>query len=282
MFYNILKDENFAEGFKLKGLNSIKDGHSCRKIICGNGGVPDWFLCQWNSKYNLLDDGVVEKKPQGFKFYDISKAVETNLNGTVTLSLDASKEYDEPRKPDQPWPHILLEQDIEPFVKMDDISSLRVCGRFGLKEFVDYMGETAKEYHTAQFVWVVVVKNVNRKSPDFGHFIWVVMSILDSRYEVTPLYCAQDKALPDGEFIYSFSSGDYLKNKPKVGEFQSVNFDLYPKMPEILARAQKAKYLTETKFSDLAVTGMNFGFEITGTYKAVMQVEKPAILAEKR
>ena len=100
MFYNILKDENFAEGFKLKGLNSIKDGHSCRKIICGNGGVPDWFLCQWNSRYNLLDDGVVEKKPQGFKFYDVSKAVETNLNGTVTLSLDASKEYDEPRKPD--------------------------------------------------------------------------------------------------------------------------------------------------------------------------------------
>ena len=276
MYKNILQDDKFEKGFKLKGLNSLVDGHVPKKIVCGNGSVPPWFLCQWNSRYDMAVDGVEEKTKNGYRFYDESKEVQVE-NGAITLSLDAGKEYDAPRKECEPWPHLLVEQVVEPCVKLGDIDSLRVTGSFTLTEFCDYMNGKAEEYHTTQFVWVTVIKNVNEKSADFGRFIWVVMSVLDSRYEIVPLYCAQDKALPNGEYIYSFNSGDYMKGKLVLNETQTICFDLYPRLREILDCAKKVGNLIHTDFSELAVTGMNFGFEITGTYKATIKTENAGI-----
>lgn len=277
MTYNILRDADFKNGFRLKGLNSLKDGHSAKKTVCGKGEIPDWFLCQWNSRYDMATDGVLEKTAEGYRFYDASKSLETDEKGGVILSLGAEKEYDRPRAVDEPWPHLLLEQNVEPYVRILDLSGLRVKGTFELKEFRDYMAGKGEEHHTAQFVWVMVVKNVNERSPDFGHFLWIVMSLFDSRYEFSPLYCAQDKALPDGEFIYSFCSADYMKGKLLAGEPQTVDFDVYPRLGEMLKRAQAARYLTKTEMSDLALTGMNFGFEITGTYRASVLAEEVGI-----
>lgn len=281
MFYNILHDAKFENGFKLKGLNSLKDGHFCRKMIENNGKVPEWFLCQWNSRYDFCTDGVIEKLDKGYKFYDGSKSITVDKNGAILMTLDASKEFSAPRKPDEPWPHLLLEQDIEPYVKLDDIKSLKMQGTFELKDFCDFMGGNAEEYHTTQFVWVTVIKNVNEKSPDFGHFIWVVLNISDSRYEITPFYCAQDKALPNGEFIYSFGSSAFFSGKLEKNCPKTIDFDVYPKLNEILSCAQKAHYLPDTRIQELAITGMNFGFEITGTYSASILVKDIAIQIEK-
>ncbi|MBQ7163831.1 MAG: hypothetical protein IJR61_00705, partial [Clostridia bacterium] len=185
-------------------------------------------------------------------------------------------------KPSEPWPHLLLEQDIEPFVRVGDVDTIRVKGRFELLGFTDYMDEAAEEHHTAQFVWVMVFRNVNERSSDFGRFMWVVMGIFDSRYEVMPLYCAQDNAMPDGEFIYSFSSADYLDGRLKTGVPQDVDFDVYPRLKEIFARARSAGYLTHTAFEDLALTGMNFGFEITGTFSAAISVKQPELIVKEK
>ena len=277
MSYNILRDAKFEKGFKLKGLNSIKDGHFCRKTIENEGGVPEWFLCQWNSRYDFCYDGVLEQNGEGYRFYDASKSIGVDKKGSVLMTLNASKEYDAPRKPYEPWPHLLLEQDVEPYIRIADVKSLKIKGTFELKDFRDFMQGKAEEHHTAQFVWVTVVKNVNEKSPDFGHFVWIVLNIMDSRYEVTPFYCAQDKALPDGEFIYSFGSADFLKGKIEKNSPVSIDFDLYPRLNEILSRAKSAGYLLHTTLADTAVTGMNFGFEITGTYLASMLVKNVAV-----
>ena len=277
---NILKDSNYKNGFMLKGLSSLKDGHESKKdIILNKNKKPSWFICQWNSKYNFIEDGQIKIDDDSFEIKDETKTLYAK-NGKVIFSLDTKNEYDHPRKANEPWPHLLLEQNIDNY-PIKDLKSLRIKGKFELLDFENYMPKGTQEgIHTSQFVVVLVAKNVNKESQDYNHFVWIVFSIFDCRYRKSPLYCSQDHALPNGEFIYSFSSDDYMENLLELHKPQVIDFDLYKMIPNILAIAQKHGFLTNTKFEDLALSGTNFGFEITGTFKSTISVDDYQIIAE--
>ena len=70
----LLADEGFRYGFNLKGLNSIRDGHGAIKSFQLTDRRPKWFLCQWNSKYNLIS-GEFNVKKDGYRIRDASKSL---------------------------------------------------------------------------------------------------------------------------------------------------------------------------------------------------------------
>ncbi len=269
---NLLLDGQFGKGFKLKGLNSLRDGHEPIKMFCLGDQKPDWFLCQWNSKYNLTQGSLVREKG-GYRIYDESKSLQVEKNGkTLVFDLKASKEYSEPRKESQPWPHLLIEQEITQSNSVKNLNKIVCDAKFKLLKFNDYMGDEKSDYHTAQFVWVVTLKDVNPLSPSYNSFIWVVMCPFDSRYEYAPLFTKQDTALPDGEFIYSFCGRDFLDKPMKLGEESRIKIDLYGKLPMILACAQKNGFMQGSRLEDLVISSTNMGFEITGTFDCCVSV----------
>lgn len=276
---NLLVDENFRKGFKLKGLNSLRDGHSPIKLIKCEEETPDWFLCQWNSKYNLIN-GNFDIDNGGYTISDKSKTLRVNKDGGVEFGLKASLEYDKPRKSNEPWPHLLIEQEITANNEVKNLNKIECQANFTLLEFKDFMGQTKEEYHTVQFVWVVTLRDDNEKSPSFGNFIWVVMCPFDSRYEYVPLFTKQDMAMPDGEFIYSFCGKDFMPKAMALGETVQVKFDLYEKLPQILRCAQENGFMRGSRLEDLVVSSTNMGFEITGTFDCKVSVDNLKINIE--
>lgn len=273
----LLADEGFRYGFNLKGLNSIRDGHGAIKSFQLTDRRPKWFLCQWNSKYNLIS-GEFNVKKDGYRIRDASKSLTVQRDSELVFELDANKEYAAPRGENDPWPHLLIEQEITENNRIRDLGRLVCHARFRLLEFESYMHGEEKEYHAAQFVWVVTLKDANPDSPSYNSFIWVVFCPFDSRYEFAPLFTQQDKALPDGEFIYSFGGRDFMEKSLWDGEEALMHFDLFPRIDAILACAQSRGFMTGSRKEDLIVSSTNMGFEITGTFRCKVSVKDLKII----
>ena len=281
MQYSLLSDERFTRGFDLKGLNSIRDGHTPIKTFTLLGETPSWFLCQWNSKYNLKDGNFVVSKDK-YEIFDKSKHLTCYHTQKLIFDLNAAEEYDAPRGACDPWPHLLIEQEITQNNKICDLEELVYNATFRLEALENFMGDQEREHHTAQFVWVLTLKDDNPISQSYGHFIWVVLPIFDSRYQFCPLFMNQDTALPDGEFIYSFSSDTFFDKPLWSKEPTKLHFDLLPHILTILQSAQSKGYMVGTKIEDLIVSSMNMGFEITGTFHCQISVENLALTARRR
>ena len=271
----LLKDVFLKKGVKLKGLNSIKDGHEPIKIFASGSDYPDWFLCQWNSSFNL-SDGVFLKGLDEYEIYDKSKYFKADGKKLI-FELKAGKEFTGPRDKDEPWPHLLIEQEITENNRIRNLKKILCRADFSLTYLEDYMKDGKKDYHTVQFVWVVTFKDDNPSSPSYGSFIWVVMSPFDYRYEFAPLFMQQDTALPNGEFIYSFCGRDFMDKPLSVGSTARLELELYEKLPQILEQAQRNGFMKQSKLEDLVISSTNMGFEITGTFDCRIVVENLGI-----
>lgn len=278
MVNDLLNDGDFNLGFKLKGLNSIRDGHEPIKAFSLTDKIPEWYLCQWNSRYNLKN-GKFAVGDDEYNISDKSKSLTVVGHKKLIFKLNAGREYDAPRKEHEPWPHLLIEQEITENNRICDFERLICHGKFRLLEFESFMNGAEREYHTAQFVWVVTLKDDNPESPSYNRFIWVVLCPFDSRYEYAPLHMNQDVALPDGEFIYSFSAKDFLSRPLWDKDTVTVDFDLMPHIDKILSCAQDKGFMIGSKADDLIVSSTNMGFEVTGTFLCKISAEDIRITA---
>lgn len=272
----LLKDKKLQSGVRLKGLNSLKDGHASVKDFSLTGEMPAWYLCQWNSKYNLKN-GVFEIGDGKYSVSDESKIFTVYKNGDLEFELNARREYAAARRECEPWPHLLIEQEITENNRVKDMRSIVCSADFRLEKFKNYMGAEEREYHTAQFVWVVTLKDDNPSSPSYNSFIWVVMCPFDSRYDYAPLSTMQDTALPDGEFIYSFCASDFIDKPMKSGETVKMRLDLYPHLGRMLQCAQNKGFMKGSRAEDLVISSTNMGFEITGTFDCRVSVKNLGI-----
>ena len=153
---------------------------------------PIWQLCQWSSRYDLAGaepkheaDGRDKADEAGktcetgktseagktseVAFENEAKRVALAEDGTLTLGLTTSREYDHPRKADEPWTHLLVQQDFDSPPHIAEIEALH----FAMELKVDYchnrLGEAFdEEIHTAQAPFYLMVRNGNKESKDYG------------------------------------------------------------------------------------------------------------------
>lgn len=200
----------------------------------------------------------------------------------MIFELDADKEYTAPRNQNEPWPHLLIEQEISQNNAVKNLKKIECSAKFQLLEFKNYMEGKEREYHAAQFVWVVTLKDANPRSESYNSFIWVVFCPFDSRYDFVPLYMQQDMALPEGEFIYSFAGKDFMDRSLWDGEKAVLCIDLYPYLETILSCAQSRGFMKGSRCEDLVISSTNMGFEITGTFRCKISVEDLKIVVENK
>ncbi len=312
-YKNLLADENFSKGFIVTvpkdGGEKQPDGTTklyhdeylrMESAEADKVSVPDWTLAQWGSQYDFLDSYKKSYYEGGNALRVMSKgkavggeylpAKVFDANGTersVYLELNAETEYDAPRRSGESWPHILLSQDFsDRLIHVASQKEIVMAMEFEITKFEDRMGSAAdKNLHCAQFVFYVTLQNRTQGSSGYGEYIWFGIGLWDNRNvgTVTHLYAAQDggKENNTGAFIYSPSSALYYPQfrgvVPKAHTPVSMRFNILQTARDAFDLAKQRNYLANTAWEDLYVGGMNFGFEVTGTYNVGADVEQVGI-----
>lgn len=287
----LFKDSNFANGFRITKTDTAAEGgpyHSeyLRHYSETSLKTPSWTMCQWGSKYDFYQNYNEVSSADNLEFTYTSKggkniagsfvpAKKLSFNsktGSVYLECNAEVEYETPRGGSDPWVHVLLEQDFgDNLVNVNACESLIMEAQFEIKKFEDKMGSDFNAgLHAAQVVWYVTLQNRNRESADYGKYIWFGINLWDNRSagQVTNLYAQLDGGT--SSFIYNPSSRLYYADNnfrlPEVNQKITASLDISDIARSAYNLAIQRGFLGTTQYEDLYVGGMNFGFEVPGTY----------------
>lgn len=282
----IILDNRFENGFAVKpqtdgdneiiGYLTYGDAETRKPVMV----LAQWYCGYWvinNAEeyagHNILN-GYRKNSGSVYEWGDASKRVRLDrMNGQLELELNASREYNRDRIYGEPWPHILIEYqtDVMPICKAERIVlNLDFC----LSKAVCHMAKEDEELHTAQFVWYAILKNDNPLKKDYGKYIWFGCTLYDSRYERMPFSAEIDggKEVNTGMLIYKPATDEYLPCRPKVGEEQSIRYDMTERLTEAYTEACRKGQFIDTDIEDLVITGGNIGWEVTGTYDVCMRI----------
>lgn len=276
---SLLRDTRFQNGFE---INAPKPGkHVATGVFQPPTATnkPAWRLCQWNSKFDLSLSKPEILDNQTIRMGNEAKAVTISSADTrndLILALDSRPEYGgKVRTKEQPWPHLLVEQSVQPFVLFKDISRIAFTleARLLTNECFTLEGYT-RNLHTAQFPMTLIVQNRNKHSKGFGDFIWFCVSLYDERKPFSDLYAAKDTADPSAKMIYSPPSKTFSQQTLHDGKWATFSHaNLYPLFCEAIGLARKRGYLKESPdVGDFAISSVNIGWEVTGINNVAIQI----------
>lgn len=286
----------FADPYLKNGVSLVDSaGNGCGDLVfTGSYGAPSWTFAQWFTKYDLSDYSSRSYSKGGAAFRYVSKGETKNgeyvpaktlaidsTTATIFMELNAEVEYDAPRKSGEGWPHTLFSQDFSGnLIHVCELSELVMDMDYTVTKCEDKMnGAADPDLHCAQFVWYITLQNRTPGSAGYGQYIWFGLNLWDNRMEgkTGAEYAQQDVGKEDSTlaFIYQPSSDRFLETGkiPAVGERTEVNFSLLDTARYAYNLARERGYLADTAWEDIYVGGMNFGFEITGTYNAAVEIE---------
>ncbi|MBQ9710523.1 MAG: hypothetical protein IJV67_07870 [Clostridia bacterium] len=263
-----------------------------------NLSQPEWNLCQWATRYPFHDvNNSSPHLPEGkinyafedlgngkYQYTNSSKSVRVDTaTGELSLGLKASECYKYHRTQGQEWPHLLVEKYIcnqaNPPKQCHIASSQSLMMNVDVRvnSFVDYMGEEANPgLHSAICVMYLFVSNLDRGM--FTDMLWFGIYLFDNRYIITSQESFPDvgtKGSATEKWIFNVASSEYfdldynlktVEGEIIFNEWRTVQVDVLGKIYEAFNSAQANGYMKNSKWENLYINGMYFGFELPGTY----------------
>ncbi|MEQ4206735.1 hypothetical protein [Actinopolymorpha sp. B9G3] len=236
----------------------------------------------------LFDDSrLVGLTADGDGYESAAKRLIRCHDGGLWLEAMASAEYDRPRQPGEPWPHLLVEQVWGAAgVRLVDLAKLQ----FGLTARVDHVVNcmSPAEYdpglHAAQVTAYFTLQNRNESSPDYGNLVWFGVPVVDNRYDIPPAHYAEDAGHtgPTNQFIAVMPGSEFWDRSIKDGRWHSIRTDLLPFLHHAFSVAQQGGYLPRTRVEELRITTFNFGWELPGAFDVALQVKPLTAVAVVR
>jgi hypothetical protein len=303
----LLPDPTFSKWLSIKGLGQPDDDGDTKGVFrtANPVGAPVWSLAQWASRHSLADPAVTQQKQfDAFRFQiaNPSKRVAVDCRrGEIDLGLFASACYDRPRQAGERWPHLLAQTALtdtrypSTSCRLADMRRLDVALSCRLESFVDKNPGADPKLHAAQFQLFLVVQNLTRGDDGYGDMMWFGIPVFDNRYPVKAESYSRDGGKPDasGKFIYSLpgkiclvdGKGFFKNEKPLAGKdarWADIRVNAAPWIEYAFKLAQRNGFLRTSEFRDLYVSGLNLGWEMPGTYDAVMQVRDFSLTATPR
>src|SRR5262249_4481218 len=190
-----------------------------------------------------------ERSDQGIvRFATATKAVTfgpaKGNERTVVLLVRGSREYGgHLRSPDQPWPHLLVEQPLTQQPSLTELASLRFRITYQLLRAQTNGPGPLRAWHCAQFQAVIIVKNLNQASAGYGDYLWFGIPLYDSRYRVPPEYAGTD-AVGSGKFVYSAPGKAFGEPPAGKGDWVNIDCDLVQLIRQGVERAWKNNFMT--------------------------------------
>lgn len=290
----------FADPFMKNGIRILKPDGTTAGTIAGTAatGEASWVFSQWGSKYDLYDyaDRTFFDDGNAFTYISDGKRIDgetvpgkiltiDSTNGSVYMELNAETEYDAPRQNGEGWPHTLVSQDFGPdLVHISELSDLVMNMTYEITKFEDCMGSTANSNaHCAQLVWYITVQNRTEGHKDYGKYVWFGITLWDNRSSgaVSNGFAAEDAGKEDATHSFIYQPSSTLVHSdgkcPVVGQKKTVDFHMLESVRTAFDTAKSRGYLGDTEWEDLYIGGMNFGFEVTGTYNVATQIDSVGV-----
>jgi hypothetical protein len=286
---DLVRDTRFQNGFE---INAPKAGkHVAMGVFQPPTATdkPAWRLCQWNSMFDLSLSNPEVLDNQTIRMGNKAKSVtisSSNAGNDLILALDSRPEYDgKVRTKGQAWPHLLVEQSVQPIVLFKDISRIAftIEARLLTNACFKLEGYT-RNLHTAQFPMTFIVQNRNKQSKGFGDFIWFCVALYDERKPFSDLYAAKDTADPSAKMIYTPPSKTFSQQTLHDGDWATFSHtNLCTLFSEAISLARTRGYLKESPdFGDFAISSVNIGWEVTGINNVAIQIRNLDIKVDRR
>ncbi len=276
---NMIQDADFRQGATI--ISPAKPLRMVGKLPLSD--MPDaqsiWLVTQWHSKCNIrtiplvIEDGAYVYKNE-------YKTVARDPDGTLTLRVNASEEYSRVRESIQdPWVHLYFEQRFAEPHPIGDAEEMRMQVKFAVPHFRDATpdGKTDPSVHAVIAMVYIILKDMNPESPAFGQYINFCVMLYDNRTGVTPEdwfvdtgYNPQDATQM---MIYQMDSSEYVDPVYADGTWHTVDFDPLPFFKKALAISQEQGCMVGSKFEDISVSSVFFGFEMPGMMDCEIKIK---------
>ncbi len=279
-----IEDSKFARGLAMSPLTP-------HEVISGGGfektnpdtlhfprpseEKPAWQACQWHSRHNIAHTQMTRTR-HGRTYCNAGKRISLSRKGVLTLEILTSQEYSAPRKNGEQWPHLLIQQDFRPTIPLENVGRMVVSFDLRLLYCRQMMkpDEFDPSLHTAHTPFYLSLRNVNPKSADHGNSLWMGIQSFDYRYEQL-----SDKH----EVSWDIGTARYIYQMPPRLLWGDIRFtdhrwhrleaDIMPHLRNAVSNLQERGLFKDTRLEDFAVEGMNFGWEVPGTFDAAIQVK---------
>lgn len=292
-YTSVYVDPKFERGFKVSYKNHEEGGGTGFEVkgILDYGGTqtnPWWRIAQWGFENCLveqcLDAGTDTFEDGWYKYADAAKKVEVKPStGSIYLYADSSKEYEKPRKYGEYWPSLLVDQLTGSTKRLTEYEELYLDMEFTLTDTECLM--TKREYnsdlHSLQFLWFVTVQDLTHVGN--VDYLWFGVCPYDARYDLPPEFIGADISDTQdqtGKFTCFVDTKKFMSEKAEVGKKVKFKYNILPEMLRMFGIAQERGYMKQSTLADLSVTSSNFGFELTGTYKAGVMIDSIKLMAK--
>jgi len=288
---NVFDDMDFTHKFGLKGFSSFENGHTIFGELNYDGAKEGirWEIAEWASRHLLKDEVTATPIADGgIDFHNAGKSVKL-YPGKNRISLESicTEEYEAPRKGDQAWIHLLLEQGIskEKKIPLSSVEHLWLELEFEIPYVKNGMSESEfkNDLHTAQLSWYFTIENTACAKTDFEgrpDYYWFGLPLYDYRFESqSGPNIAYDRGTE--KLIYAMDERKYIKDgKVEIGKTYSFKIDVIENVREGFDLTKKEGWLRGAEWKDMCIGSMNLGWEMPGTFNAEFVIKKMSVEAE--
>lgn len=270
-----LKDVGLHNGFLLLGMHPVNDT-AVKKTVKFGDEEPAWSICQWWSKHNLAggeesDDG----KQYSLKNQGKTLGIDREKVG-VTLEVSGSNEFESyNEQAPAEWPHLLVHGVTKP-IALSDAEKIDASLNFTLTKSEDKRNSDGNGFQ-AQFAWFIYISDVNPESAGYNNFLYFGLNIFDSTKVYAPASAQQDTANGPGSFIYALGANQFMQKRVKTNVNNSFTYDILPEIKNSISVAQSKGFMQGSSFEDLAIIGMNIGWEVFDRWDVSVTIYDMAI-----
>ncbi|WP_256009542.1 hypothetical protein [Desertivirga xinjiangensis] len=268
----VIKDNSFDNGIQMIGANSSQPDVIDTIYPFGKTGkAPSWKIAQWASRFVMNDEKPSVNNDTVIYMNEGKRITFLKQGGSTTVGLEVngSKEYLAPRKSNESWPHLLMEQSFADPVSLKNIKALNYTIAAKLMYAKDHLGSAFhKDLHTTQITFILSVQNTNKNSPGYRDYFWFGLPLYDYRYRDIAAYAAQDLGKEDAtkKFISFVASNELFSGSMHDGNWITINKDIYPLLISAFKLAQQRGFLKGSTIDDMGLSSTNLGWEVPGTY----------------
>lgn len=281
----LIRDPHFRRGFNVSAPTPGKHVLAGVLRTAPQGPDPVWRLCQWSSRYPLLDFAPQAGADGSLCLANEGKLVRIGRPGTeqgdLTLAVEASREYGgRARAKDEPWVHLLVSQEFSREVWLPQLTALRLhlevrvprCDRNPAAEY-------SPRIHAAQVPLFITVQNRNRASAGYGDYYHFGVPLFDNREPSPHAFIAGDQGT--GKLMYVTPAAAWAARGTHGGQWVTFEGDLLPEMRRGLQAAWERGFLEDSHDpGDYRPAGLCVGWEVPGVFDVTAQLRNLSLRAE--
>lgn len=282
---NYILDTSFSDGVTVFSPIKPPTTYSGKLTFGKNvdGKSPVWILTQWNSLYNIIKTPG-KRVGNTYQYANKNKTFALSDDGMVTLIINASQDYLQPRKTAQdPWAHLYLEQRYSQPRSLGKFKKVNVTYNFVIPFCKNYTpaADYNSNIHASIGVFYLILGDINPSSPGYGDFINFCMPLFDDRVDIPKkswfMDSGTDPNAVTNKMIYTMDGSVLYSSPTGNGKWHSVNLDIMPYIKDAFNIARNNNCMQKTNFSDVGLSSFFFGFENPGMFDTELQIKNMSI-----